>query len=358
MKTLPDPIPRIDKADLHPGDVLLSRGPDALSDFVANLDGGIYSHAALWYDENGDKGVVEVTRTGVHIRSLADIEEEQPYIDVYRFTKKDGAVTHELGPEPYEAKPVLSAAHAIVTEGGQYAYDQLLMGALVIWTSKRPKQLWLRIAARIVLALIERWILEQIVQKEKKGMVCTQVVCSSFWDADPADRRYGIGIRIDGSRSLPVPATLTAAMPPGLPSGPSDAYERVVQIRSGALFQKAIGSSSQPKQALALHDAHVKEAQAKRDNALEARSVAGAALETGKPVKSGGLVAPAGGPLVPLGCVTPREVQQSPDLEFKGRLHQHRMPLHPPLAVMLLILLLKLLWKKLLGWLKLRRSGR
>ena len=66
---------------LRPGDVLLSCGTEALSILISRLDGGDYSHSAVW---DGAKAV-DATPDGVVRHDLQHDMDEQWFIDAYRW---------------------------------------------------------------------------------------------------------------------------------------------------------------------------------------------------------------------------------------------------------------------------------
>ena len=66
----PSPTTQPSPPTLCPGDVLLSCGREALSQLICKVDGGMYSHAALW---DGHK-VVEATARGVVRRVISPAE--------------------------------------------------------------------------------------------------------------------------------------------------------------------------------------------------------------------------------------------------------------------------------------------
>ena len=107
---------------LQPGDVLLSRGLGDLSDLICEVDGGSYSHAALWDGERA----IEATLGGVHANPIEHALRSQRYVDVYRFHREGGW----LGTEGWPAEPVVEQARRLV--GGRFAYADLLLAAVVV----------------------------------------------------------------------------------------------------------------------------------------------------------------------------------------------------------------------------------
>lgn len=268
--------------------MLLSYGSDNdwKDRLIIKLDNGIYSHAAVWDGEC----VVEATLHGVWRTTLED-EETQAYLDAYRW-RPSPPNGHVLGDTDYPYEPVTQEADTIAASGAKYSYGKLMLAALVIGVSKVPPDSITRALVRKVLNELAAWVLA--LEKEgKRGTTCTEVVATTFWDASP-QRRYAINIRVDGSRdSEAIRAVAAGPRGPRLP-GPVSSYERDKR-ECLALFHKAASSLQ-------------------RDAFRRWGDAQASALERGPRVAQGG------GPDVPLACVTPRDLQRSPDLQCVGRL--------------------------------------
>jgi hypothetical protein len=286
-------IPKITQQSLLPGDVLLSCGSEWISDAIRLLSGGSYSHAGLW----DGRYSIDATKHGVKRNPLADVVSEQRYVDAFRWhpVPLDG----HLGDTAYPYAPVLNEAAAIVALGPKFAYDELLMAGLVIAISGMPSSLALRVAARIILSQLQR-LVHILIPPGKRGMMCTEVVCTSFWKALPKGH-YAINILLGASRAADL---LKKIAGPSLgPAGwatrslddTSAATYRDVQAECARLVLEAGGPALQ--------------------RSLDAASRAPVPSFAGGPVPL-----PAGGPLVPLGCVTPLDLEGSPNLEIIGRL--------------------------------------
>lgn len=103
------------ESDLQPGDVLLSLGKGDLSDAIRGLDGGSYSHAAIWSGTD----VIEATLPAVHAIPLSESRGKARYIDVYRH--KEGAAR--------SAQVVASAQEYL---GRAYAESDLLLATAIL----------------------------------------------------------------------------------------------------------------------------------------------------------------------------------------------------------------------------------
>ena len=286
-RAAPPDCPPISKTDLRPGDVLLSLGnPDDWIDrLITEFDDGIYSHSAVWDGEC----VVEATLRGV-LRTTLEDEETQGHLDAYRWhpSPPNG---HVLGDPEYPYQPVTEQADKIAKSGAKYSYNKLLLAALVIGASKVPANPIMRALVRKLLSKLAAWVLA--LEKEgRRGMTCTEVVSSSFWDASP-DRRYAINILVDGSRDFEAIGDVAGPLGPRAKRLLS-AFERDKR-KCLELFLRA-ASSLQRDAFKAWADAQT------------------SALQFGPRAVQGG------GPSVPLACVTPRDLQRSPDLKCVGRL--------------------------------------
>jgi hypothetical protein len=114
------------QGDLKPGDVLMFRGTDLVSQLIIEFDGGHYSHAAL-YD---GATVVEAVAEGVLRDPLADsISRQDPeYVDIFRFLSDDHVV---LGDKKLPYTPVGDRADYYVAQHDRYAYEDLMLLALL-----------------------------------------------------------------------------------------------------------------------------------------------------------------------------------------------------------------------------------
>jgi hypothetical protein len=274
------PVP-LDVSDLRPGDVLLSCGDEALSELIRRLDGGDYSHAAVW----DGKQAVDATARGVVRRDLSDDIKAQWYIDAYRWHSPppDSA---DLGHATYPPDPVIARSDRIVDEHTKFAYDELIMGALVIALSRKPTDKWLRISVRLLLSRVEEWVREHITAKPgTTAMTCSETVAVSFDEAVPP--KYTIEVDVDPDRDY---QAFAPAPPPARRTHVFSSYD-ALKRRYAELFAEA-----EPNTALRLQAA-----------AVALRGV-GASVD------------------LPPGSVTPRDLQTSPSLTLLGRLSETKEP--------------------------------
>lgn len=286
-------VRKITQDDLLPGDVLLSFGTGTLSDMIRILSGGLYSHAAVWDGEN----VIEATERGVKRDTLQFETTAQVYVDAYRWQPLPPE-DHQLGDPAYPSRPVTDQAGAIAAAGPKFAYDELLMAAFVISVSDLPLGPF-RALAREVVWKLDAWVHKHVEGRKKRTMVCTEVVCTSFWQADP-NPLYAINIQVGGSRAAQLvaaasrPSPRRAALVKGAIAAPSMSEDEELRRQCARLLLRAAGPSR--------------------------RKRLRASVAAPRAVAAGPVLEPAGGPGIPLGCVTPRDLQDSPNLKLVGRL--------------------------------------
>jgi hypothetical protein len=287
VKRIPRNVDKAVLAALQPGDVILSFGREPLSYIIREIGGGDYSHATIW---DGDH-LVETMLRGVSLLSLTHETRQQEYVDVFRWRTKDPPVL-KLGDPAYPRQPVAATAAAIGRSNLTFAKGEAVLLALVALFSSVPPSGLLRALVRIITGEIDRWF---HVPGQRK-MICTEVVCTSFWEADAASRRYAIHIPIDASRSTEL--VRIASAPPAHHLGPVNpdlaAYEAIRKDLANRLLVAA-----GPTQQAALRQA---------------------ALVAPPKHLTGPIFAEVGGDFVPLFAVTPHDLQLSPNLEPVGRL--------------------------------------
>ncbi len=287
-------LPQITQDDLRPGDVLLSCGKQLESKLICAIAGGDYSHAGLW---DGTRSI-DASANGVHFNQLADVLAKQEYVDAYRW-HGNPPPPHHLDEDGYPSAPVTYQADQIVKQGTAFAYDELLMAALVIAVSQKPTNPVIRALARVVLSKVDEWIHTHITGTKKRAMMCTQVVCTSYWEAKP-NPQYAIYIKLGAARAANLvavsgPRPLRASHHDAALDDVSDDVYESVQAECARLVLQAGGPQLR-------------------------RTVQGASQRVLALPGGGPIVTPAGGPLVPLGCVSPWDLETSPSLDPVGRL--------------------------------------
>jgi hypothetical protein len=190
-------LPELRLADLAPGDLILSRAKLCIpggweSALIVLLDGGDYSHAALF---NG-AAFVEMIGVGIVASPPRVKTHVHRYSHVYRFHDPDGADLDQRLP----SGPVTHAADGYLNSVNRYGYTELVMVAIILVLRGAFARPWQRacfeLLAGIVLTrlkrLVDKWRDERVVT-----MTCTQFVSQSYWDAHQATAEtYGVRILV------------------------------------------------------------------------------------------------------------------------------------------------------------------
>ena len=282
----------IGSGDLRPGDVLLSRSAGEISDLVCALDESGYSHSALWDGER----VVSATPKGVRARELGRVQERRSYIDAFRFR----FYGHVLGEPGWPAKPVIAAAHDWI--GDDHEYHELFLAGMLVAVQRRPLRDTKQLALRLMAGRIAEFTQNQITQHKRLPIACSEVVASAYWSAEAIpEHKFGLSVLIDGRCTFPgIPAPVAFTREPEAAARSDEeaeidaAYERLAQDCGRLLL------AARPEIVSGLRGLQHVHADAAQ--------------------RSAGLVVVAGDSLLPLGCVTPRDLGESPSLEYVGRL--------------------------------------
>jgi len=118
-------------SELKACDVLLYRGHGLVSDLIRLFDGSEYSHAAIY---DGAR-IAEAIAEGVVCREVAASVKGAKYVDVYRWIGPTGA---HLGDPNYEAAPIQARIRFYVGEKERYAFEELILLALLTSTRRLP----------------------------------------------------------------------------------------------------------------------------------------------------------------------------------------------------------------------------
>lgn len=175
---------------LRPGDVLLMLGTAPSSRLIALVDGGDYSHSAIFDGEN----VLGCVAEGVVSQPIGQFmtEDDLVYLDAWRHVSAEGAA---LGDPGQPAAPVLARARDYLDAHVPYAlHDLYLMGLLTVIrrlpSSEVERELiWLAINGLAAVA-------DLVDPDRRRGMTCSEYVYRCFTEA-------GYGIPIAGAFSLP-----------------------------------------------------------------------------------------------------------------------------------------------------------
>ena len=284
-----DPKP-IKTADLVPGDVIMSCGPstDDLDNLIKLVDQGDYSHASLYVGIDKTRPmVVEATKGGIKYDDIDIDLDAQDLVDVYRYVSPDG---HHLEDPGWPAQPILDRAMTFV--GANYAYDELMLGAIVLLAAQKSSEDpdWDALL-RLCLMLTAKGFLDWLTRAKNEGktpMTCVEVATTAYWQADPVKHQYALQVQLVRSGGN------VAAMAPRRVLAPADMEK--VKTLTGQI-QQAMASASPKHLALA----------AKHEAA--ATNQRGMVAAQPPPQTVGEAI---------LGLCTPRDMETSPTLKFVG----------------------------------------
>ena len=273
----------IPPSQLLPGDVFLLHGNGFISDMIRLFDGSQYSHAAFFDGSN----VVEAIESGVTATPLAQCQSvaEAEYVHVYRFISQDG---HQLGDPGYGVQPLLDTAAQYVAAGERYAYEQILLLAVLAATRRMPVVSDIPFLRWLIRNVTDNAadIIAKVVAAGKEPMICSELVYRCYTESGP---QYDLLIR--GADTM---AARMQALPP-------------------------MGSSPEAEAIRSDLDAFL----AKYHRAKLRARVATQPTTRKKPRKGKTAGAHAAGALAPMAVadfVTPRDLRDSPDLTLAGAL--------------------------------------
>jgi len=274
-------IRALKRQDLRTGDILLARGSARLgslmSDLICELDGGSYSHVALW---EGDS-VLEASGDGGKVRSshLEQLITEHEYTHVYRFSDTECA--------PSALDCVANVARGYV--GSSYPYPELCLIGVMIALGRATGLPQAQAVLRRVGGELSRFLQPGAQALAQARMTCAQYVCQAFWEADPSPAR-SLALRV----LYPPGAWMRSA--PAASETPSGEWLELVRA-----CERAFLAAGDPRRAPWSRD--------------PARGHRGS-----RAIGVGSLVVRAGDRALPLHCVTPRDLEHSPSLTLLGAL--------------------------------------
>ena len=175
-------------AELHAGDVFLYHGDGFISSLIRLFDGTEYSHSSIW---NGNH-VVEALGQGVVGQSLKASVTGANYVDVYRYKNKDTGLSLGDDTSPLPAKPVLSQANQFEKDHDRYAYEEILLLALL--ASTRQVTAPIPFLGMILRNLLDNAadVLGRLMSAGKEPLICSELVYRCFTQAGNS---YAIRIR-------------------------------------------------------------------------------------------------------------------------------------------------------------------
>jgi len=232
-------------ADLHPGDVFLYHGEGVVSSLIRLFDGTEYSHASLW---TGNE-VIEAIGEGVVGRPLKVSIADAKFVDVYRYRNKDTGLTLGDDASPLPATPALTQAAQFKKDHDRYAYEALLLLALL--ASTRQITAPVPLLGMILRVLLDNAadVLARLIAAGKEPMICSELVYRCFTQAGP---KYDIRIR--GADMAVSTAANTMGAAPGLAPDPQGYQEAAANFlenyqaakHAGKPNEFALGADGQP----------------------------------------------------------------------------------------------------------------
>jgi len=162
-------IDKLQESQLRPGDVLLVRGDSRLSEGIRELDGGSYSHAAIW----DGSSLIESTLPRVRVASFEQCAATAVLIDAYRHA---GGAT--LGGE------VVERARAYV--GRPYATMDLALCTLVVAVSSWMPEEWSEMNALYGMGRLQRLLrFLTVLRDTSRGerVTCVELVARAYFNA-------------------------------------------------------------------------------------------------------------------------------------------------------------------------------
>jgi hypothetical protein len=157
----------LEQLAIKPGDVLLFRGGGFIAWAIRALDGTDVNHAAIALDQ---QTMGEAAGRGLQRTPIADALQSNGYMRVRRHTHDD------LG-------PVVRTANDYLSLGTPYAYQQLVLLALLASTRKIPMT---GVAKRLIRSILDHAAaaLNAFVDKDgRRSMICSEFVYRAYREA-------------------------------------------------------------------------------------------------------------------------------------------------------------------------------
>lgn len=158
-------------SDLKPADVLLCRGDSDISLGIVELDGGSYSHAALWSGQS----VIESTLPCVKRSSIEECASHSLYIDAYRhqgLNQRGAAVVANA--EAYLERPYGTLNLGLST----------LLVAVTSWMPHEWAEMNALYGAGELARLLRLLRLVKDESRDERQVTCAELVVRCYHDAD------------------------------------------------------------------------------------------------------------------------------------------------------------------------------
>jgi hypothetical protein len=282
--------------ELRPADVLLSRGHGLVSDLIANVDGGSYSHGAVWSGE----GVIQATSDGI----------------THSAAKGEHGVYRRIDLPDEVASEIVEVAKSQLE--GRYAYGELVLLGLLFSSGMRVNgDLLPRMLEAIggpTASKLKAWLDQR---PEAKARICTELVASSYFKA--AGGRLALHILPVSKRRAVEPASVLAGLPPLSGDGASSAgTRRDASSQADQLLTEQAAAASRRCREL-LVERGLFQAAMTRGAAVELPLLGPEGAVESRKVFSGPIALDAVTGKA-IGVVTPADLEYSPSLRFVGYL--------------------------------------
>lgn len=291
------PLRRLQPTELLLGDVLLSRGDSDISTGIVELDGGTYSHAALW---SGSR-VIESTLPQVREVPLEICGQHARFIDVYRH------VSDELSRED-----VVSRARSHL--GKRYGALDLGVATLTVAVSSWMPGDWAEMnslygAGRLARALDFLSGMSQSAPTDQ--LTCSELVVTAFLEA-----RTPLTVHLEGGRVFKLQSFTRALLSLAAKLANGESLTADGQEQMSVLANDLLQSFSQPLPSEPRTDPDLDEWKALRRDWMD-RTVRGPTEElAAAQIRAKRLIA---GVTWSANLVTPRLLERSSDLRYVGR---------------------------------------
>jgi len=155
-------------SELRGADVLLYHGNAWISKAIRFFDGSEYSHAALYL---GSGSVGEAVSAGVVKRDLQTSRGDSKFVDARRLKARVETMD-----------PVLAVSASILKQKQRYAYEQIILLALLA-VSRKPK--WTPVLRRLIRSVLDRAAstLSKLAAGKRQPMICSEFVFRCFAEA-------------------------------------------------------------------------------------------------------------------------------------------------------------------------------
>lgn len=171
-------IEQIQVSDLKAGDVFLYHKTSWISRMIRLFDGSDYSHTSI-YDGSA---IAEAIGKGVVSNPIAESIKEAKLVDVCRFRSSTG---QGLDDPHYGYQPVIDRISYYVSQGQRYAYEEIVLLALLTSTRRLPIVGWIPGLGKILRTIFDSAadVLNKIIAAGKEPMICSELVYRCYSEA-------------------------------------------------------------------------------------------------------------------------------------------------------------------------------